>query len=169
MFLGGVFILSGGTMSQRLLFMLSPTYMAKSSKGGRLYRWSIGIDKWKRNKFLGLGLGRFGGAVAMNNQLSPFYLDNYYLKTLTEMGIYGILGLAFVIITFIIFSAKIIKGQGDCKKKTLAIGLFSGATGVLAQNFVENIFEVPAMAIYVWIVMALINTLAPNEENYSLK
>lgn len=168
-FLGGVFILSGGTMSQRLLFMLSPSYMAKSSKAGRLYRWSVGIDKWKRNKFLGLGLGRFGGAVAMNNQLAPFYLDNYYLKTLTEMGIYGILGLAFVIIAFIIFSARIIKAQRDDKKKILAIGLFSGAIGVLAQNFVENIFEVPAMAIYVWIVMALINTLAPNEGNYSLK
>ena len=168
-FLGGVFVLSGGTMSQRLLFMLTPTYMAKSSKAGRLYRWSIGIDKWKRNKFLGLGLGRFGGAVAMNNQLTPFYLDNYYLKTLTEMGIYGILGLAFVIIAFIIFSAKIIKAQRDDKKKILAIGLFSGAIGVLSQNFVENIFEVPAMAIYVWIVMALINTLAPNEENYYLK
>ncbi|NMB06781.1 MAG: O-antigen ligase family protein [Tissierellia bacterium] len=168
-FLGGVFILSGGTMSQRLLFMLSPSYMAKSSKAGRLYRWSVGIDRWKRNKFLGLGLGRFGGAVAMNNQLAPFYLDNYYLKTLTEMGIYGILGLAFVIIAFIIFSARIIKAQKDDKKKILAIGLFSGAIGVLAQNFVENIFEVPAMAIYVWITMAFINTLAPNEENYSLK
>lgn len=167
-FLGGVFILSGGAMSQRLLFMLSPSYMAKSSKAGRLYRWSVGIEKWKRNKFLGLGLGRFGGAVAINNQLAPFYLDNYYLKTLTEMGIYGILGLAFVIIAFIIFSTRIIKAQRD-DKKILAIGLFSGAMGVLAQNFVENIFEVPAMAIYVWIVMALINTLAPNEENYSLR
>jgi len=166
MFLGGVFILSGGTMSQRLLFMLSPSYMAKSSKAGRLYRWSVGIDKWKRNKFLGLGLGRFGGAVAMNNQLSPFYLDNYYLKTLTEMGIYGILGLAFVIIYFIISSSRIIKAQVDNKKKILAMGLFSGAIGVLAQNFVENIFEVPAMAIYVWIVMALINTLAPSEKDF---
>lgn len=163
-FLGGVFILSGGTLSQRLLFMLSPSYMAKSSKAGRLYRWSVGIDRWKRNKFLGLGLGRFGGAVAMNNQLAPFYLDNYYLKTLTEMGIYGIIGLAFVILLFVIFSWRIIRSQEDTRKKILAVGLFSGAIGVLMQNFVENIFEVPAMAIYVWITMAFINTLAPEEK-----
>ncbi len=45
------------------------------------------------------------------------------------MGIYGILGLAFVIIAFIIFSARIIKAQKDDKKKILAIGLFSGAIG----------------------------------------
>lgn len=159
--LGGMFILSGGTMSQRLLFMLSPSYMVKSAAGGRLHRWKIGLNVWRQNRILGRGLGRYGGAVAMNNELAPFYLDNYYLKTLTEMGIYGILGLAFVIICFIIFSRNIIKHQDNKNKKILSISLFAGVMGLLAQNFVENIFEVPAMAIYFWIVVALINTLAP--------
>ncbi len=157
----GIFILFGGSLSQRLLFMLSPVYLIKSAAGGRLYRWEIGLTMWRRNRLFGVGLGRYGGAVAINNQLAPFYLDNYYLKTLTEMGIYGIVGLAFVIICFIIFAMKIIRYQDDIKKRILAIGLFSGAMGVLAQNFVENIFEVPAMVIYFWIVIALINTLAP--------
>lgn len=157
----GIFILFGGSLSQRLLFMLSPLYLIKSAAGGRLYRWEIGLTMWRRNRLFGVGLGRFGGAVAINNQLAPFYLDNYYLKTLTEMGIYGIIGLAFVIICFIIFTMKIIRYQDDMKKRVLAIGLFSGGIGVLAQNFVENIFEVPAMIIYFWIVIALINTLAP--------
>ena len=51
---------------------------------------------------LGFGLGRFGGAVAMQNKVieetkdfSYFYMDNYYLKTLVEMGY---LGLAFFIL-----------------------------------------------------------------------
>lgn len=157
----GIFILFGGSLSQRLLFMLSPLYLVKSAAGGRLYRWEIGLTMWRRNRLFGVGLGRFGGAVAINNQLAPFYLDNYYLKTLTEMGIYGIVGLAFVIICFIFFAMKIIRYQDDIKKRILAIGLFSGAVGVLAQNFVENIFEVPAMIIYFWIVIALINTYAP--------
>ncbi|MGJ0845080.1 O-antigen ligase family protein [Tissierella praeacuta] len=157
----GIFILFGGSLSQRLLFMLSPVYLVKSAAGGRLYRWDIGIKMWHRNRLFGVGLGRFGGAVAINNQLAPFYLDNYYLKTLTEMGVYGIVGLAFVIICFIISSIKIIKYQNDTKNRIVAIGLFSGAMGVLAQNFVENIFEVPAMIIYFWIAVALINTFAP--------
>lgn len=160
----GIFILFGGSLSQRLLFMLSPLYLVKSAAGGRLYRWEIGLTMWRRNRLFGVGLGRFGGAVAINNQLAPFYLDNYYLKTLTEMGIYGIVGLAFVIICFIIFAMKIIRYQDDIKKRILAIGLFSGAVGVLAQNFVENIFEVPAMIIYFWIVIALMNTFAPKRK-----
>jgi len=44
------------------------------------------------------------------------------------------------------------------------IGLFAGAMGVLAQNFVENIFEVPAMIAYFWITVALINTYSPSGE-----
>ena len=41
----------------------------------------------------GFGLGMFGGAVAMQHQIykwvSYFYVDNYYLKILVEMGWIG--------------------------------------------------------------------------------
>ena len=122
------------------------------------------MDIWRRNKIFGLGLGRYGGAVAMNNNLTPFYLDNYYLKTLTEMGVYGIGALAFVILTFIVSTVKIIKSQTMVKYRIMVIGLFAGAMGVLAQNFVENIFEVPAIIAYFWITVALINTYAQTKE-----
>ena len=161
----GIFILFGGSLSQRLLFMLSPIYLIKSASGGRLYRWETGMKIWKRSKLFGVGLGRYGGAVAINNSLAPFYLDNYYLKTLVEMGIYGILGLTFVVISFIISTSKMIIHQNRIENKIIIIGLFSGAIGVIAQNFVENIFEVPAMIAYFWIVVALINTFAPKEES----
>lgn len=159
--LGGAFILFGGTLSDRLLYMLSPVYLMKSATGGRLYRWNIGLEIWRRDKTFGMGLGRYGGAVAMNNNLTPFYLDNYYLKTLTEMGIYGIAALLFVIISFIVSTARIIRSQRVLSHKIMVIGLFAGAMGVLAQNFVENIFEVPAMIAYFWITVALINTYSP--------
>lgn len=163
-----VFILYGGALSERLLYMLSPVYLMKSAAGGRLYRWEIGLEYWSRSKLFGLGLGRFGGAVAMNNQLAPFYLDNYYLKTLTEMGIFGVAALAFVIICFIIFSVRIIRSQKQIEARVVTIGMFSGCLGVLAHNFVENIFEVPAMVTYFWIGVALINTFAPKVDSHKL-
>ncbi len=156
--LGGAFVLFGGALSERLLYMLSPVYLMKSAAGGRLYRWNIGMEIWRRDKLFGMGLGRYGGAVAMNNNLTPFYLDNYYLKTLTEMGIFGIAALAFVIVSFIVSTVRIIRSQTNLKYRIMVIGLFAGAMGVLAQNFVENIFEVPAMIAYFWITVALINT-----------
>lgn len=154
---GAGFVLFGGALSERLLYMMSPVYLMKSAAGGRLYRWAIGYELWTRNKLFGVGLGRFGGAVAINNRLAPFYLDNYYLKTLVEMGIYGVAGLLFVIICFVISSLRAIGNQHTIKGRIMTIGLFSGAMGVLAQNFVENIFEVPGMVVYFWLTVALIN------------
>lgn len=162
--LGAGFVLFGGGLSERLLYMLSPVYLMKSAAGGRLYRWEIGLDLWRKNRIFGVGLGRYGGAVAMNNNLAPFYLDNYYLKTLTEMGIYGIGGLLFLIVSFMVFAIKIIRTRKNYYNKIMAIGLFSGAMGVLAQNFVENIFEVPAMVVYFYLAVALLNCYANEKE-----
>lgn len=162
--LGAGFVLFGGRLSERLLYMLSPVYLMKSTAGGRLYRWEIGLELWRKNKAFGVGLGRYGGAVAMNNNLTPFYLDNYYLKTLTEMGVYGMAALLFLIVSFMVFAIKIIRTSNDHYNKIMAIGLFSGAMGVLAQNFVENIFEVPAMVVYFYLAVALLNCYA-NEKD----
>lgn len=162
--LGAGFVLFGGGLSERLLYMLSPVYLMKSAAGGRIYRWAIGLELWRKNQVFGVGLGRYGGAVAMNNNLTPFYLDNYYLKTLTEMGIYGIAALVFLIVSFVVFAIKIIRTTKNHYNKIMAIGLFSGAMGVLAQNFVENIFEVPAMVVYFYLAVALLNCYA-NEKD----
>lgn len=154
--LGSLFIVSGNSLSTRLLYMLTPEYMFKSATGGRLYRWEIGLKVWSRYKFWGVGLGRFGGAVAINNDLAPFYLDNYYLKTLVEMGYYGICAISFMIIGFIISTLKVVFSQKNFDSKLLACGLFCGALGVLIQNCVENIFEFPAMIVYFVMYAALI-------------
>lgn len=161
---GAGFVLFGGALSERLLYMMSPVYLMKSAAGGRLYRWAIGLELWTRNKLFGVGLGRFGGAVAINNRLAPFYLDNYYLKTLVEMGIYGVVSLLFVIICFVISSLRAIGNQHSIKGRIMTIGLFSGAMGVLAQNFVENIFEVPGMVVYFWLTVALINAYGKSRD-----
>ena len=164
--IGSLFIVSGSSLSTRLLYMLTPEYMFKSAAGGRLYRWEIGLKVWSKNKFWGLGLGRYGGAVALNNDLSPFYLDNYYLKTLVETGYYGIYVIGFMILSFIISSLKVVFTQKNLENKILACGLFCGALGVLLQNFVENIFEFPAMIIYFVMYASLIMGLRDKGIDY---
>ena len=57
-------------------------------------RWATGLDLLhSANSWLGFGLGRFGGAVAMQNKVIEetetfeyLYRDIYYLKALVEMG-----------------------------------------------------------------------------------
>ena len=152
------------TISNRILYMLSPDYMQSSMKGGRLIRWLTGIQMFREHPWIGLGLGAFGGAVAANHGLSAivqgkivdtFYMDNYYMKILVEAGLVGIIG--FILLMWQVFSISlktlhIVKG--NTQEKELGIGILAGLTGVMVHCFVENIFEVPMMGVLFWVFVA---------------
>ncbi len=158
--LGGIVLLAGGSFVNRLLYIFSPVYLFKSASGGRLYRWKEGLIAWSESKVFGLGLGRFGGAVATNNKLSPFYLDNYYIKTLVEMGIFGLAALFLMMLVLWGYCSSIVMRQRTVVFKIITIGFCSGIVGVILHNGVENIFEVPAMVVYFWTSVAAISVFA---------
>ena len=109
---------------------------------------------------LGFGLGRFGGAVAMQNKVieetkdfSYFYMDNYYLKTLVEMGYLGLAFFILLLFGLVLWSLRSIGRTGYTKgdrTRVLAVSMFAGMCGVLVHCYFENIFEVPYMMAYFW-------------------
>ena len=104
----------------RLTFLFTNEYAVASSVGGRALRWETGrILLHDNNPWLGFGLGRFGGAVAMNNQVLDqteefeyFYMDNYYLKTMVEMGYIGIFFYLVMIIALIVWGFRAVYRSG---------------------------------------------------------
>lgn len=154
----GIIMLIFPTVSNRILYLFSPTYFIKSSKGGRLRRYVYAIEEWKKAPFLGNGLGRFGGAVATNHNLTPFYVDSYYLKTLGEMGIVGIVAMFFTFISILKYSKRVLTIQKDKKDMFMVALLFIGILGILLQNIVENVFEVPMMIAIFWTIVAILLT-----------
>jgi hypothetical protein len=166
----GIIFITVPSISSRLTYMFSAEYKYKSSKGGRIYRWQEGIETWSEgNKAMGLGLGRYGGAVATNNDLSPFYMDNYYLKTLAEMGLIGLGSFILLLICVIRWCTTAVLEEQDTRKKDLMMGLFAGCLGILMQNAVENIFEVPMMVTYFWLCIGLIMCLKIENKDYSIE
>ncbi|MDO5037415.1 MAG: O-antigen ligase family protein [Tissierellia bacterium] len=164
-YMGLLVLLTDNPISQRFLHLFSKSYVTSSSKGGRLYRWGIGYRMWERDRIFGQGLGRFGGAVAINNGLAPFYLDNYYLKTLVEMGLFGMVYFVIFVVWLMVFGYKVISEQEGRLDVLRAVCIYAGALGVLVQNAVENIFEVPAMMIIFFLYIALLEVLkAPHKE-----
>ncbi len=157
-FIGGFLIyLLVPSISNRMIYMFSSSYWARSAEGGRLYRWLEGWETLQaHNIWWGLGLGRYGGAVAINNKLSPFYMDNYYMKTLVEMGAIGLGLLLLLLYQVFIWGYRTTQLIPDNHDKTLVQGALAGVTGVIIHNFGENIFEVPTMVTYFWIVVAFI-------------
>ena len=111
-------------------------------------------------------LGRFGGAVAMQNKVieetkdfSYFYMDNYYLKTLVEMGYLGLAFFILLLFGLVLWSLRSIGRTGYTKgdrTRMLAVSMFAGMCGVLVHCYFENIFEVPYMMAYFWSMAAAV-------------
>lgn len=141
-------------ISNRITFLFTSDFAAANSAGGRAQRWAIGWTLLRTNPIFGFGLGRFGGAIAMQNQviegLDYFYMDNYYMKTLVEMGYAGLVSYIYLLLQKILWAARGIFKTRKNPMSLLTRGMFCGMMGVLAHSFFENIFEVPYMNAYFW-------------------
>ncbi|NCB41864.1 MAG: hypothetical protein EOM59_04515 [Clostridia bacterium] len=167
------------SITSRLTYLFTSDYAQASAIGGRTLRWEVGHNLLMENSpWLGFGLGRFGGAVAMNNQLLDqteefkyFYMDNYYLKTLVEMGFVGLIIFLLLLAVLAVYGLRAVYRsglyyRGDKRAdpfirnigntKLLSAGIFSGLSGVLTHCYFENIFEEPYMMSYFWGLAAIL-------------
>lgn len=152
------------SVASRITYLFTADYVEASLKGGRMVRWEAGSQILKEaGKLFGFGLGRFGGAVAMQNQLLEqtdsfqyFYLDNYYLKTAVEMGYFGLFFFILMLAALVLCALRAAAKTGGSSETVLIAGLFSGLCGVMAHLYTENIFEVPYMTSYFWGIAAMI-------------
>ncbi len=147
------------SVAKRMSYMLSPEYVKSSQKGGRLVRWGKAVTAVKKSPILGLGLGRYGGAVATNNKLpGAFYVDNYYLKTLAEMGALGLAAMLWLFLNCMRFGTNAYRRAKDPFLRNLGAGIMAGLLGLLLHNAVENVFEVPMINTYFWFLLGMVGT-----------
>ncbi len=151
----------------RIGFLFTEDFVAANTNGGRAGRWENGLALLESaNPLTGFGLGMFGGAVAMQNQVLDgvdyFYMDNYYLKIFVEMGWLGIASFVFMLLGMVSASVRALRRTAaSFKSQTgsmypLIAGMFSGLVGVLVHCYFENIFEEPYMMVYFWAIAAMI-------------
>jgi len=144
----------------RLAYMTTPEYVASSERGGRIGRWTQTLATWQGAPATGLGLGRFGGAVAARFYPDDsFYTDNFYLKTGAEAGWMGLGSLLLLLVAGLRLARSSLDKIDDPGTMTLGLGVLTGLLGILAHNAVENVFEVPMMATYFWFFLGLLVAL----------
>lgn len=160
------------SITSRITYLFSSDYVELSELGGRAFRWTAGLRLLHEgNPWLGFGLGMFGGAVAMDHKLLDqtedfyyYYMDNYYLKTLVEMGYIGLIAYVLLLTAVLYVGLKaiqksdssfrglpgdaLVRAEGNMRLWVIAI--FSGMCGVLLHCYFENIFEEPYMSSYFW-------------------
>ncbi len=149
----------------RLGYLFSPAYLASSQRAGRLALWQAALEKFRSDPLLGSGYGTFGGAVAARKVPGSFYVDNFYLKTLVEGGIVGLLSFLWLLASVFRHSYGAYKKIDDGGLKTMAAAILAALLGVAAHNTVENIFEVPMMATYFWFLAGVLAALPHIREN----
>ncbi len=161
---GGLAFVPG--VRNRILFLFTEQFAEASSGGGRVARRAIGLNLLKEaHPFLGFGLGRYGGAVAMNNQVESrllyYYLDNYYLRIMVEMGYAGFGAYILMMLTNIVtgLRATFRRWKSDRGGAVMCAGMLAGMCGTLTHCMFENIFEEPYMMAYFWGMAAMVTFL----------
>lgn len=146
-------------VSTRLGYLFSPAYVASSQRAGRLALWQTALDKFQQDPLFGSGFGTFGGAVAARRVPGSFYVDNFYLKTLVESGLIGLLALIWLLASALRGGYAAYKKIADSGLKTMAAAILAGLLGIAAHNGVENIFEVPMIASHFWLMAGILLAL----------
>lgn len=153
--LAGVFV---PQVNSRLESLFSANYIEKSSNDGRIARWLNAYDHMRHEPVFGLGLGKYGGAVG-DRHFGTTYVDSYYFKTLAEVGLIG-LGLYLWLMVVLLRNGYNVwirfKGR---REFLLYAGVLAGLLGVILHNGVENIFEVPFMNTYFWLLTGILLSL----------
>ncbi len=145
----------------RIAFLMTDDFAKATQTGGRGERWDLGMIHLRAaGPLFGMGLGRFGGAVAMQNQiiegLRYFYMDNYYLKILVEMGYVGLVPFVLLVLSVIATGFRAILHAHGTTLRPQLVGIWTAMIGVLTHCLYENIFEVPYMNAYFWGLAALL-------------
>ena len=151
----------------RIGFLFTSDFAEANTSGGRAGRKLVAMTLLEqRGKAAGVGLGMFGGAVAMQNQVIDhqeyFYVDNYYLKLMIEMGYTGLAAFLITVISFLANGCRALYRTAQQKKQALSrlfplcAGIFAGLCGVFVHCGFENIFEEPYMMAYFWSLAGLL-------------
>jgi hypothetical protein len=61
-----------------------------------------------------------------------------------------------LILFLVIWSIRSIKRSEDYDSRLIAAGGFAGLCGVLLHNLMENVFEVPYVVVYFWVIASLV-------------
>jgi putative inorganic carbon (HCO3(-)) transporter len=151
-------------VNSRLTHLFSADYLMKSSNDGRIARWMNSYDIMRNQPFYGAGLGRYGGAVGERN-FGTTYVDSYYFKTLAETGLLGISLYLWIMYSIALSGYRIWKREKGHTNYYIYGGILAGLLGVMLHNGVENIFEVPFMNTFFWLLAGLMLSLPYMKKN----
>lgn len=129
----------------------------------RIKLWKTALLMFKDHPLLGVGNGNY--LANYNEYIKKYpslyyeYSDhpthNSYLKVLSELGIFGIVIFAAMLLFIVINLYKFIKDCEDKYFRYFYTGFFASSIGFLFMNLFDNFFFVPKTTTYFWIMVSI--------------
>ncbi|WP_232695720.1 O-antigen ligase family protein [Brevibacillus daliensis] len=157
-----------GSVKSRITNLFSADYWEKSSDSGRVARWTNAYHKMRMEPLFGAGPGHWGGAVG-SRYFGTIYTDSYMFKTLAETGLIGLGLMISVMLGVVTYAGRLTLKWKNSPYFYTGLGLFCGFLAVFFHNFAENIFEVPFMSTFYWLLGGMVAALATLDFRYANK
>ena len=153
------------SIKQRIMTMLSQSYMVDSALDGRVWSLNNAIEIYKTSPLIGTGPGSYGGQMAINYN-SPIYLngmqngyvalaytDNQWIQLAVQFGLLGVLSIAGFFISYFVSSLR----QYIKDKNILSLGFIAVIIAVFVSGLFENILEFGAVSVLAGVYLGLGN------------
>lgn len=123
---------------------------------GRLAAFKKGLNAYRQNPFLGVGIGNYGPWVDNYPGARPItgweIVNNQYIELMAETGLAGLITFGLVILVLIFRTFVALKYASDIYLRSVLIGLFAALIGVLVQyNFMSTLY-----IIHIWVLIGLL-------------
>ena len=138
----------------------------------RIKIWGIALKMIKEHPITGIGNGNF---VTLYDSYVKKYPDleypdykhmpshNSYLKVESELGIIGIISFLGILLSTIQKLIKLIKVEKDRFLSLFFMGFLASVISFLFMNLSDNLFFIPKVTSYFWLVIAIANSLLCNK------
>jgi hypothetical protein len=123
----------------------------------RLAAWGLALDAWRKAPLWGNGLGSTGVAALRTNPEHAFVTESQVLKALVELGLPGLLALAYLWSQIARVGYRAYRAADDPTSQALLLGILTGLLVIFIEGWIYQNLEVKQVNAYFW---TLVGTLA---------
>lgn len=140
---------------------VSTTALSSSSTGQRTAGWRANVARAQAHP-LGVGVGASGSAseklaLLHHPGATTYQPDNYYFKTLLELGVVG-LWLLVLLLLGAFASSRQASLRLEGRDAALASGVAASILAAVVASFVATYFEIFPMDLLFWLLVAVVAT-----------
>lgn len=131
----------------------------------RLAAWSLALNAWRAAPLWGNGLGSTGVAALRTHPERAFVTESQVLKALVELGLPGLLALAYLWFQIARVGLRAYHTTDDPTRRALLLGILTSLLVIFIEGWVYQNLEVKQVNAYFWTLVGTLAFLAGSRQD----